>query len=124
MFARMKTNSAPHTSSSSRLHLPLAAMLAVVALFAAGCHALERGSTRNRHNSSLVEYLYPRGNHDRPTKPSVPTLTLPLKVGIAWVPESSGGKDQYRQRDPVLTLSGSESVGTAGFVGWSWLPRG
>lgn len=103
MFARMRTYFAAHTSSSSHLHLALAAWLAIAALFATGCHALERGNTRNRHNSSLVDYLYPRGNHDRPTKPSVPTLTLPLKVGIAWVPESSSGKDQYRQRDPVLT---------------------
>ncbi len=83
--------------------MPLAALLAVIALFAAGCHALDRGNTRKRHNSSLVDYLYPRGNHDRPTRPSVPTLTLPLKVGIAWVPEASGGRDPQRQGDPVLT---------------------
>lgn len=98
----MKTNPSAQTSSSPRLHLPLAALLAV-ALFAAGCHVLDHGNTRKRHNSSLVDYLYPRGNHDRPTKPAVPTLTLPLKVGIAWVPEATGSKDQYRPRDPVLT---------------------
>lgn len=98
----MKINSAPHTSSSSRLHLPLTALLAAVGLFAAGCHVFD-GSTRNRRNSSLVDFLYPRGNHDQPTKPSVPTLSLPLKVGIAWVPETSGDKGQYRTRDPVLT---------------------
>lgn len=98
----MKTNPSAQTSSF-RLHLPLAAALAIVALFVTGCHVLDHGNTRKRQNSSLVDYLYPRGNHDRPTKPSVPTLTLPLKVGIAWVPESSGGKDAYRQLDPVLT---------------------
>jgi len=102
MFARMKTNSSSQTSSSSRFHLPLAALLAAVALFAAGCHVFD-GGTRKRHNSSLVDYLYPRGNHTQPTKPSVPTLRLPLKVGIAWVPESTGSKDQYRQQDSVLT---------------------
>jgi rhombotail lipoprotein len=97
----MKTTLAPHTRSS-RFHLPLATVLAAVALFAAGCHVFE-GNKRQRHNSSLVDYLYPRGNHDRATKPSVPTLSLPLKVGVAWVPESTGGKDQYRRDDPVLT---------------------
>lgn len=102
MFAPMKTNSSSQTSSSSRFHLPLAALLAAVALFAAGCHVFD-GGTRKRHNSSLVDYLYPRGNHTQPTKPSVPTLRLPLKVGIAWVPESTGSKDQYRQQDSVLT---------------------
>jgi rhombotail lipoprotein len=103
MFARMKKNYSFHTTSATRFHLPLAALLAAVALFAAGCHVLDHNNTRKRQNSSLVDYLYPRGNHDRPTKPSVPTLTLPLKVGIAWVPELSIGKDAYRQQDPVLT---------------------
>ncbi len=98
----MKTSRSPRTSSSSPFHLRLAALLATVALLAAGCHVFD-GGTRKRHNSSLVDYLYPRGNHDRPTKPSVPTLTLPLKVGIAWVPELGGGKDAYRHHDPVLT---------------------
>ncbi|MBI5802844.1 MAG: hypothetical protein HZA92_19250, partial [Verrucomicrobia bacterium] len=46
----MKTNPSPQTSSSSCLHLPLAALLAAVALFAAGCHAFD-GGTRKRHNS-------------------------------------------------------------------------
>jgi rhombotail lipoprotein len=98
----MKSTRSPRTSSSSRLHLPLAALLAVVALFAGGCHVFD-GNTRKRHNSSLVDYLYPRGNHTQPTRASVPTLTLPLKVGIAWVPESSGGRDQYRRQDSALT---------------------
>lgn len=98
----MKITRPTRASSFSRFDLPLAALLAAVALFAAGCHVFD-GGTRKRHNSSLVDFLYPRGNHDRPTKPSVPTLTLPLKVGIAWVPESTGSRDQHRRQDPVLT---------------------
>jgi rhombotail lipoprotein len=41
----------------------------------------------SRHQaSSLVHYLYPKGmNH--PDRPTVPTLSLPLRVGVAWVPE-------------------------------------
>ncbi len=103
MLARMKTSRSAQTPSSSRFHLPLMALLAVAALLAVGCHALDHSNTRKRHNSSLVDYLYPRGNHTQPTKPSVPTLTLPLKVGIAWVPESTGSRDQHRRQDPVLT---------------------
>jgi rhombotail lipoprotein len=78
-------------------------LLASAALLAAGCHALDNHSRRQRHNSSLVDYLYPRGNHQAATKPTVPTLTLPLKVGIAWVPEGTGSKDTYRPRDSALT---------------------
>jgi rhombotail lipoprotein len=103
MLAGMKINRSFPTLSTARFQLPLVAVLAVLALFAAGCQVLDHSNTRKRHNSSLVDFLYPRGNHDRPTKPSVPTLTLPLKVGIAWVPESTGNKDHYRSRDAVLT---------------------
>ncbi|NBR87867.1 MAG: rhombotarget lipoprotein [Verrucomicrobia bacterium] len=102
MFARMKITRPLPSSASSRLHLPLAACMAAVALLAIGCQAFDTNK-RQRHNSSLVDYLYPSGNHDRATKPSVPTLSLPLKVGIAWVPESTGSKDQHRRPDTVLT---------------------
>jgi len=99
----MKTTRPSRLSSSFRLHLPLVALLAVVVLLAAGCRALDHRNTRKRSNSSLVDYLYPRGNHTQPTKPTVPTLTLPLKVGIAWVPESTGSPDQHRTQDSALT---------------------
>jgi rhombotail lipoprotein len=36
--------------------------------------------------SSVVDYLYPR-NSETVVQPSMPTLKLPLKVGIAFVPE-------------------------------------
>jgi len=41
---------------------------------------------QTRTRSSVVDYLYPKGS-EVIIKPSVPTLTLPLKVGIAFVPE-------------------------------------
>ncbi|MEN8251623.1 MAG: rhombotarget lipoprotein [Bacteroidota bacterium] len=42
---------------------------------------------QTRTKSSVVDYLYPSGS-DVAIKPSVPTLELPLKVGIAFVPET------------------------------------
>lgn len=41
---------------------------------------------QSRTRSSVVDYLYPKGA-DMVVQPSVPTLNLPLKVGIAFVPD-------------------------------------
>jgi len=43
-------------------------------------------SQQTRAKSSVVDYLYPDGSEEI-IRPSVPTLKLPLKVGIAFVPE-------------------------------------
>ena len=53
-----------------------------------GC-LFSRGDRTQRHSSSLVNYLYPRGMRV-PDSPSIPTLTLPLRVGVAWVPDGPG----------------------------------
>ncbi len=50
------------------------------------------------HSSSAVEYLYP-DKKDPIIKPGIPTLRLPLRVGIAFVPAGSG----YRSHSLVLT---------------------
>ncbi|MCW8995407.1 MAG: rhombotarget lipoprotein [Psychromonas sp.] len=43
---------------------------------------------QNRTKSSVVDYLYPKKS-DIVVRPSIPVLHLPLKVGIAFVPEHS-----------------------------------
>lgn len=67
----------------------LPTLFAAAALLLTGCASQE---IRNR--SSVVDYLYPRSKQEV-VQPSIPTLRLPLKVGIAFVPEqaarSSGG---------------------------------
>jgi len=52
-----------------------------------GCAGLMQGKKAHK-KSSVVEFLFPdRG--DVKIKPATPHLTLPLKVGVAFVPESS-----------------------------------
>lgn len=50
----------------------------------AGCASFGPGSARHQA-SSVVEYLYP-GEGQHADTPGVPTLALPLRVGIAFVP--------------------------------------
>ena len=45
----------------------------------------------SRYASSVVEFLYP-SKENVMEQPSVPTLVLPLKVGIAFVPETKTGR--------------------------------
>ncbi len=53
---------------------------------------------QTRARSSVVDYLYPNGS-EVIIQPSVPTLKLPLKIGIAFVPEqekSSRGRNIWK----------------------------
>lgn len=57
-------------------------LLALLA-FMLGC-----SNQQTKSSSSVVDYLYPKGTNEI-VQPSIPTLKLPLKVGIAFVPEST-----------------------------------
>lgn len=74
--------------------------IALTALLAAllgmgGCTALFTPGMESRHgtSSSLVDYLYPKGEVPPDYDGSVPYLSLPLRVGIAFVPSQSGYHD-------------------------------
>lgn len=57
-------------------------------------------ATTKHYSSSVVEYLYP--DQKEPTeKPEIPSLSLPLKVGIAFAPESSGGLRNITEKDKM-----------------------
>ena len=70
---------------SNRLHG--AAFLAACALLASAC-----ATGGARRSASVVDYLYPN-QEQRVVQPSLPVLTLPLKIGIAFVPASDSRFD-------------------------------
>lgn len=74
----------------------------IIAALAGGC------AVQQRHQAgSVVQFLYP--DKKEPTEtPSIPVLTLPLRVGIAFVPEerssrSGIGPVPFRSGDPIIT---------------------
>lgn len=71
--------------------LPTGSLLMIMAL--AGCAGLY-GKTKSHYASSTVQYLY----HDKEVieTPTIPQLSLPLQVGVAFVPESGGVSNQLR----------------------------
>src|SRR5437867_3239328 len=61
-------------------------LAAVPLLLSVGCAMFSH--TTHRRASSVVEYLYPKDSKHI-DEPSVPVLSLPLKVGIAFVPDAN-----------------------------------
>lgn len=68
------------TTPSRKATLPLFLLCATLL---AGC-----AGQQLRARSSVVDYLYPQSGDTR-VEPSIPTLNIPLRVGIAFVPEES-----------------------------------
>jgi rhombotail lipoprotein len=54
-----------------------------------GTHCLISCGTQHRSSSSLVEYLYPDGQLPPPQN-AIPQLRLPLRIGLGFLPRSSG----------------------------------
>ncbi len=73
--------------------LPLATLF-----FLSGC------ATRStHHSSSVVNYLYPeKSEHVEITQ--IPTLSLPLRVGVAFVPETSGRNYGFTEKEKARLL--------------------
>ena len=78
-------------------------LLLCVALLAGGCAGLVEGK-KSRETSSVVDFLYPNKS-DVTEKPAIPELTLPINVGIAFVP-ATGGPRQFKARYKALQARG------------------
>ena len=62
---------------NKRLYFLILIMVALIT----GC-----ASQQTRMNSNVVDYLYPQES-ETIIQPSIPVLNIPIKVGIAFVPE-------------------------------------
>jgi rhombotail lipoprotein len=88
-----------HDIAGLRVYVRLISRL-VLCLAIASCAT---GSTRNA--TSIVDYLYPN-TRDPVVSPSIPVLTLPTRVGIAFVP--GGVRGQQSGLRGVGTLRGTQ----------------
>lgn len=75
-----------------------AALLVVIVGLAACSQFFNLGTpVRQGQSSSLVDFLYPDGQQPPPVDDVMPTLKLPLRVGLAFVPATRGGADVLSQ---------------------------
>jgi len=82
-------------------------LLFCVSVLAGGCAGLVEGK-KSRETSSVVDFLYPNKS-DVTEKPAIPELTLPINVGIAFVP-ATGGRFSDNRLDTNQKLALMESV--------------
>lgn len=75
----------------------LGTLFAILSL--SGC----AGHIREHRSSSVVSYLYP--DKDKPVEtPSIPRLSLPLRVGVAFVPEGYRHNQGFTEKDKTELL--------------------
>ena len=80
----------------------LVALIVMVSALFGGCAML--GPTQRHHANNLFKFLYPKSASHIDT-PGIPTLQLPLRVGIAFVPVDNGDHREsfYGYDDPQFT---------------------
>ncbi len=90
--------------SKLKLLIVLVAAILLVACTTAW-HGLGGNSARSGVSSSLVDYLYPRGEEPPPFDETVPQLNLPLRVGLAFVPSSSRNTEGLSEAHKQILLN-------------------
>jgi rhombotail lipoprotein len=90
----METTTKPRSRATR--YLALAAIAIVIVLLNTGCVGMW-GHRKTHEASSVVQFLYPDKNQPF-IQPQIPTLRLPLRVGVAFIPagQSDGRNRFYR----------------------------
>lgn len=78
---------------------------ALLAMILTACTGLFGTPTRQGVSSSLVDYLYPKGEPPPAQSAAIPHLQLPLKVGIAFVPGNFGGQLALPESERIRLLN-------------------
>lgn len=78
-------------------------MLGVILI--ASCSSLISDNTgKKTQSSSLMDFLYPNQESRAAHKPEIPVLTLPVKVGLAFVPSKNWQRDGIHSKDQMDLL--------------------
>ncbi len=89
-----------------RLRLVIVLLLATMLSACTGLwHGMGGDHSRSGVSSSLVDYLYPRGEEPPPYDETVPQLSLPLRVGLAFVPSSKRNTEGLSEAHKQLLLN-------------------
>ncbi|GIU45117.1 rhombotarget lipoprotein [Shewanella colwelliana] len=96
-------------------------MLVIVAvLLLSACGAMMSNNGANKTvSSSLVDFLYPNPESRSEHKSEVPTLILPVNVGIAFIPSNSLSRDGISHNSQMALL---EKV-KASFIKYDYIDR-
>lgn len=74
-------------------------------LFVTGCSALMYdGGSRDAVSTSLVDFLYPDGEGRRSHAGDIPVITLPVRVGLAFVPSRQWRQNGFHESQQLELL--------------------
>ncbi len=82
----------------------------MIAALAAACAGLYGGGTRQGVSSSLVDYLYPKGEVPPRQEGVIPHLQIPLAVGLAFVPSQSPAGNVLPEAERMRLLNDVKSA--------------
>ncbi|WOT06484.1 rhombotarget lipoprotein [Shewanella youngdeokensis] len=85
------------------MKLKLVTILSLCLLTVSCSHFISHNTSKNKVSSSLVDFLYPNDNSRTEHRPELPTLTLPVKIGLAFVP-SKNWQQNGMSKNLQLTL--------------------
>ena len=91
---------------TTRILKTMSGAMLLTALFSlAACSAIVSNNTgKQAQSSSLMDFLYPDEESRVKHQPEIPTLQLPVKVGLAFVPSSNWRRDGLHGKDQVELL--------------------
>ena len=73
--------------------------------FLSSCSSVVSQNTgKKTKSSSLMDFLYPDETSRSDHKPEIPTLKLPVKVGLAFVPSKNWRRDGIHSKDQIDLL--------------------
>jgi rhombotail lipoprotein len=101
-----------------KIKAPLLLALGLASLFLAGC--LRFGRHRHSQATSVMQFLYPQDSQHLDA-PGIPILSLPLRVGIAFVPPA--GRSNYMMETAISEARKAELMKrvSAEFSGLSYV---
>jgi rhombotail lipoprotein len=74
-------------------------------LLLASCSSfVSHNAGKNTKSSSLMDFLYPNEESRSEHKAEIPVLTLPVKVGLAFVPSTNWQRDGIHSKDQIELL--------------------
>ncbi len=82
------------------MHRPSVHPFSLLILFLAAVMLASCGASTKQRSSSVMQYLYPNETGYIET-PAVPRLTLPLRVGIAFVPETMSRNSPLTEKEKI-----------------------
>lgn len=84
--------------------------LMIVTMLLSSCSAwFSESEGEDRSTSSLVKYLYSDGNYVA-QEPEVPTLRLPVRVGVAFIPSTHAVRVGVHKKDEIELLEKVKSA--------------